>query len=171
MDRQTGHVDADLIKKYSPDFVERGLYICGPLPFVKAIKDALTAIGVSANKVSADVWGYGWHFICHNRKEPDGQLESQEAQNNMNAVNKASASVATELIDEHGPVTGVVYRKPGLQGRRGGMALDMAHGSYAHFNPRHPQITYFSPTEREFFCLTRRRFISIPNRARGNQTA
>ena len=54
---QTGHVDAEMIKKYAPDFLERGFYICGPLPFVKAIKDALAAIGVPANKVSADVWG------------------------------------------------------------------------------------------------------------------
>jgi glycine betaine catabolism B len=54
---QTGHIDADLIRKYAPDFMERGFYICGPLNFVKAVKDALTAIGVPANKVSADVWG------------------------------------------------------------------------------------------------------------------
>ncbi|MDE1865562.1 MAG: FAD-dependent oxidoreductase [Candidatus Micrarchaeota archaeon] len=54
---QTGHIDAEMIKKYSPDFIERGFYICGPLAFVKAVKDALTSLGVPANKVSADVWG------------------------------------------------------------------------------------------------------------------
>jgi glycine betaine catabolism B len=53
----TGHIDADMIRKYAPDFIERGFYICGPLPFVKAVKDALNALGVPANKVSADVWG------------------------------------------------------------------------------------------------------------------
>ena len=46
-----------MITKYAPDFMERGFYICGPLEFVKAIKDALTTIGVPATKVSADVWG------------------------------------------------------------------------------------------------------------------
>jgi ferredoxin-NADP reductase len=54
---ETGHIDAPMIQKYVPDSAERGFYICGPLPFVKAIKEALTSLGVPANKVSADVWG------------------------------------------------------------------------------------------------------------------
>jgi ferredoxin-NADP reductase len=54
---QTGHIDADMVKKYAPDFLERGFYVCGPLAFVKAIRDALTSLGVPASKVSADVWG------------------------------------------------------------------------------------------------------------------
>ena len=53
----TGHINPDMITKYAPDFMERGFYICGPLEFVKAINDALAAIGVPATKVSADVWG------------------------------------------------------------------------------------------------------------------
>jgi ferredoxin-NADP reductase len=53
----TGHIDAEMIRKYAPDFMERGFYICGPLKFVKALRDALTSLGVPANKVSADVWG------------------------------------------------------------------------------------------------------------------
>ena len=54
---QTGHIDAAMIGKYVPDFAERGFYICGPLAFVKAVKDALASLAVPANKVSADVWG------------------------------------------------------------------------------------------------------------------
>jgi ferredoxin-NADP reductase len=54
---QTGHVDAEMMKKYAPDFMERGWYICGPLAFVKATKDALVSLGVQATKISADVWG------------------------------------------------------------------------------------------------------------------
>jgi ferredoxin-NADP reductase len=54
---QTGHIDSAMIQKYAPDFLERGFYICGPLEFVKAVKDALASLGVPANKVSADVWG------------------------------------------------------------------------------------------------------------------
>lgn len=54
---QTGHVDAEMIKKYAPDYMERTAYICGPLPFVKAAKDALASLGVPNEKVKADVWG------------------------------------------------------------------------------------------------------------------
>ncbi len=54
---QTGHVDANMIQKYSQDVNERMCYICGPLPFVKAVKDALASIGIPPQRVSADVWG------------------------------------------------------------------------------------------------------------------
>ncbi len=54
---QTGHIDAQMIKGYAPDFIERGWYICGPLAFVKAAKEALASLGVQPNRVSADVWG------------------------------------------------------------------------------------------------------------------
>lgn len=54
---QTGHVDAEMIRKYAPDFPERTFYICGPLAFVKAVKDALTSISVAPDRIRADVWG------------------------------------------------------------------------------------------------------------------
>jgi ferredoxin-NADP reductase len=54
---QTGHIDSAMIQKHCPDFAERMCYICGPLPFVKAVKDSLAAIGVQQQRVSADVWG------------------------------------------------------------------------------------------------------------------
>lgn len=54
---QTGHLDAPAIQNLVPDFKERMCYVCGPLPFVKAIKDAMTALGVPPERVSADVWG------------------------------------------------------------------------------------------------------------------
>jgi ferredoxin-NADP reductase len=46
-----------MIQKCSPDFSERMCYICGPLPFVKAVKDALAALGIPNERISADVWG------------------------------------------------------------------------------------------------------------------
>lgn len=54
---QTGHIDAAMIQKLVPDFAERMCYVCGPLTFVKAIKDAMTALNVPPTRVSADVWG------------------------------------------------------------------------------------------------------------------
>ena len=54
---QTGHVDPPMIQKYAPDFSERMCYICGPLAFVKAAKDALAALNVPPQRISADVWG------------------------------------------------------------------------------------------------------------------
>jgi len=46
-----------MIKKEAPDYMERVAYICGPLAFVKAVKDALTSLGVPQEMVKADVWG------------------------------------------------------------------------------------------------------------------
>ncbi len=54
---QIGHIDAEMVRKYAPDFLERGWYVCGPLTFVKAVKDALSSLGINQNKISADVWG------------------------------------------------------------------------------------------------------------------
>ncbi|MDE1871166.1 MAG: hypothetical protein KGI06_02915 [Candidatus Micrarchaeota archaeon] len=54
---QTGHIDSKLIEKYSPDVTERTAYICGPLEFVKAVKDALVSLKVPLNDIKADVWG------------------------------------------------------------------------------------------------------------------
>ncbi|HVC58242.1 MAG TPA: FAD-binding oxidoreductase [Candidatus Acidoferrales bacterium] len=54
---KTGHIDAEMIKAFAPDYMERSPYICGPLAFVKAIKDALISLGVPQEKIKADVWG------------------------------------------------------------------------------------------------------------------
>jgi ferredoxin-NADP reductase len=54
---QTGHIDSAMIQKQCPDFSERMCYICGPLAFVKAVKDALAALNVQPARISADVWG------------------------------------------------------------------------------------------------------------------
>jgi len=54
---QTGHIDSDMIKTNVPDFLDRGFYICGPLEFVKAMKDALASLNVNPSKIKADVWG------------------------------------------------------------------------------------------------------------------
>ena len=50
-------IDSEMIKKYSPDFLERVFYICGPLPFVNAMKEALKALSVKEENIKADVWG------------------------------------------------------------------------------------------------------------------
>jgi ferredoxin-NADP reductase len=54
---QTGHIDGDMIKRCAPDFTERVPYICGPLPFANAVKEALISLGVPAERIKADVWG------------------------------------------------------------------------------------------------------------------
>ncbi len=54
---QTGHIDSEMIKRYAPDFAERMTYICGPLNFAQAMKDALMALGVPSERIKSDVWG------------------------------------------------------------------------------------------------------------------
>lgn len=58
-DGETGHINADMIKRHSPDVIERTCYICGPPTFVKAVKEALTSLGVRPERISADVWDTG----------------------------------------------------------------------------------------------------------------
>ena len=54
---EKGHIDDAMISKYTPDIMDRTTYICGPLPFVKAMKDALAKLKVPNEKIKADVWG------------------------------------------------------------------------------------------------------------------
>lgn len=54
---QSGHVDSAMISKCTPDLGERTVYICGPLAFVKAVKEALAALSVPQDRIKADVWG------------------------------------------------------------------------------------------------------------------
>ena len=54
---ETGHIDSSMISRHAPDVGARTAYICGPLAFVKAIKDALTSLNVTNEKIKADVWG------------------------------------------------------------------------------------------------------------------
>ncbi len=54
---QTGHIDAEMIKKCSPDFAERVPYICGPPKFVQAMKEALMSLGVQERAIKAEMWG------------------------------------------------------------------------------------------------------------------
>jgi ferredoxin-NADP reductase len=54
---QTGHIDAEMIKKYAPDFAGRECYICGPPNFVKAIKEVVMGLGVPEGTIRAEMWG------------------------------------------------------------------------------------------------------------------
>ncbi|MGD0510962.1 MAG: hypothetical protein ABSA33_03930 [Candidatus Micrarchaeaceae archaeon] len=54
---RTGHIDAQMLKDTAPDISERTMYICGPLAFVKAVKDALVSLNISQERIKADVWG------------------------------------------------------------------------------------------------------------------
>ncbi|MCL5102469.1 MAG: hypothetical protein M1544_03890 [Candidatus Marsarchaeota archaeon] len=54
---KTGHVDANMIKEAAPDINDRTTYVCGPLPFVQAVKDALVKLNVPKDEIKADVWG------------------------------------------------------------------------------------------------------------------
>lgn len=54
---QTGRIDAEMIRKYVPDLVERICYICGPMAFVNAVKAALAGLGVKDDAVKAEMWG------------------------------------------------------------------------------------------------------------------
>ncbi len=54
---ETGHINADMIKKYAPDISERSIYVCGPLGFVNAMKEVAAGMGIDKSAIKADVWG------------------------------------------------------------------------------------------------------------------
>jgi ferredoxin-NADP reductase len=54
---QTGRIDAEMLKKYVPDLAERLCFVCGPMAFVKALKDALVGLGVEEKEIMAEMWG------------------------------------------------------------------------------------------------------------------
>ena len=54
---EKGHIDDAMISRHVNDIMDRTTYICGPLPFVKAMKDALAKLNVPNQKIKADVWG------------------------------------------------------------------------------------------------------------------
>lgn len=54
---ETGHMDANMIKKYVPDATSRISYICGPPAFVKAVKEGLVSLGVPEKEIRAEMWG------------------------------------------------------------------------------------------------------------------
>lgn len=54
---EKGHIDEAMVRRCVPDAAERTAYVCGPLNFVKAMKDVLAASGLKPDKVKADVWG------------------------------------------------------------------------------------------------------------------
>ncbi len=56
-DGERGHINSDMIKRHCNDYSDRTVYICGPLEFVKAMKQATTELGINNVKVKADVWG------------------------------------------------------------------------------------------------------------------
>ncbi len=54
---EKGHIGQDMIKKYAPDYMERKVYVCGPLAFTKAMQEVCTSLGIPKEMIKADVWG------------------------------------------------------------------------------------------------------------------
>lgn len=54
---EKGHIDSAMISRHVADVTSRECYVCGPLAFVKAMKEALAALNVPKEEVKADVWG------------------------------------------------------------------------------------------------------------------
>ena len=56
---ETGRINANKIKHYIPDYVERLFYVCGPPAMVEAIENTVKKIGVQEDKIrTEDFPGY-----------------------------------------------------------------------------------------------------------------
>lgn len=53
----TGHIDAHIIKKVAPDFIQRHVYMCGPQPFMDAMKAILISIGFPMDQLHSESFG------------------------------------------------------------------------------------------------------------------
>ena len=54
-----GRIDAELIKKYLPDYADYVLYACGPPPMVKAMQAMVEGLGLAKEKFKAEAFtGY-----------------------------------------------------------------------------------------------------------------
>lgn len=51
---ESGFLTADMVKKYSPDYLERHWYISGPPPMVSAYSQLLTGMGVPGRQIVTD---------------------------------------------------------------------------------------------------------------------
>ncbi len=54
---ETGHINGEMVKRHAPDFKERTTYICGPLNFVKAMKQLMLDLGVEEANIKTEMWG------------------------------------------------------------------------------------------------------------------
>lgn len=54
---EKGRITPEMIKRAIPDPDGRTTFICGPLGFVKAVKEHLKSLGYPDDKIKADVWG------------------------------------------------------------------------------------------------------------------
>ena len=53
---ELGHIDKRMITKYIDKIDEKEYYICGPPPFVEAIKETLTNLKVNINNIKIEEW-------------------------------------------------------------------------------------------------------------------
>lgn len=54
---ERGHIDSAMVKRHCTDYSDRTVYVCGPLAFVKAMKEVAEDLGIKSEKIKADVWG------------------------------------------------------------------------------------------------------------------
>lgn len=59
---ETGYITAELIKKITPNYLERQIYVSGPEPMVDAMKETLLKIGVGEAHIHQD-WFPGYKEI------------------------------------------------------------------------------------------------------------
>jgi len=56
---RAGRIDADMIKRDIPDYLERVFYVSGPQPMVSSLKETLSHLGVPSHRIKVDYFfGY-----------------------------------------------------------------------------------------------------------------
>jgi glycine betaine monooxygenase B len=53
----TGRLDADAVTAAVPDYRERTVFMCGPEPWMKSMREQLTAAGVTADRIHQEFFG------------------------------------------------------------------------------------------------------------------
>lgn len=54
----SGRISTDVLKEYIPDISHRMVYMCGPIPFMDSMTEALTSLGVPADKIVTEQFNF-----------------------------------------------------------------------------------------------------------------
>ena len=91
----TGRISKELIAEHVPDLASRYVHICGPVPMMEAVKNALTELGVPSGRVRTEAFG-----PALGKPEPFASTPAASAR----PAGQALPSVSFSISDKSGPL-------------------------------------------------------------------
>ncbi len=111
-----GRIDAALVQAIAPDFGDREVFVCGPNPFMAAIKDSFDRLGFPSEQYHEESFGASVKSQpkpqpkSQPKPQPNSQPESQAAETHGDAVVVFSQSAQTVTYDEEDSILEIAER-------------------------------------------------------------